>query len=384
MEVALVPGNHLGHIPEELLLDIIKQPCLSDLDLISFALTNRRHYRVAISPAYKAHIEQSHGLAIYWAIKNKRQRTLELLIENGMNPHMDFGSDDGHPPLDELGTAMDGLKFTKAYMPKAINFEQNIWATPLACAVIHGRNSMVRYLLDKGADLEGMSFGLCNCSHCMLRFSSLAGSTVPPRLNFEKNPWREAGEWIPLHYAICKGHASTAKLLLARGADAEDVGGGVPALFVATRFGRNEIVDYLIANSAADINAEGVTGLTALHVAFAARKFDLVDKYLEQGADIDSSCYGSNGPWTIFLMACAEGFFERALQYLQKGANARLIIEEFVRGSVVGQFTALRLIWQHKMDADDVRSGRLASAMALEKEIIARSKTDPSFNEESE
>lgn len=57
------PGSHLGRLADELLLEIIEQPCLSALDLISLALTNRRFYKITISAAYMAHVQDQGGLA---------------------------------------------------------------------------------------------------------------------------------------------------------------------------------------------------------------------------------------------------------------------------------------------------------------------------------
>lgn len=63
MAVAQSPVNQLDRLPDELILQIIEQPCLSVRDLIALARTSRRHYRIAISPAYKAHVENQYGLA---------------------------------------------------------------------------------------------------------------------------------------------------------------------------------------------------------------------------------------------------------------------------------------------------------------------------------
>lgn len=63
MAVAQSPVDHLNCLPDELILEVIEQPCLSVCDLIALARTSHRHYRITISPAYKAHVERQHGLA---------------------------------------------------------------------------------------------------------------------------------------------------------------------------------------------------------------------------------------------------------------------------------------------------------------------------------
>lgn len=68
------PGAHLDRLPDELILQIIEQSwfsacgkwqykVLSTRDLISLACTSHRHYRIAISTAYKRHVEEENGLA---------------------------------------------------------------------------------------------------------------------------------------------------------------------------------------------------------------------------------------------------------------------------------------------------------------------------------
>lgn len=75
MAVARDPGSHLDRLPDELLLQIIEQEwCLSVRDLISLACTSRRHYRIAISVAYKAHVEDEHGVASKYFVKTALAR----------------------------------------------------------------------------------------------------------------------------------------------------------------------------------------------------------------------------------------------------------------------------------------------------------------------
>lgn len=56
------PGACLDRLPDELLLAIIEQSCLSPRDLVSLACTSRRHYRIAISTAYERHVKEENGL----------------------------------------------------------------------------------------------------------------------------------------------------------------------------------------------------------------------------------------------------------------------------------------------------------------------------------
>lgn len=67
---------HLDRLPNEILLLVIEQPCLSVPDLISLARTSRRYYGATISAAYKAHIKDEFGLASKFVRRVNRQSIL--------------------------------------------------------------------------------------------------------------------------------------------------------------------------------------------------------------------------------------------------------------------------------------------------------------------
>ncbi|KAG6356284.1 hypothetical protein INS49_015671 [Diaporthe citri] len=375
------PGACLDRLPDELLLGIIEQSC-------------RRNHKIAISTAYERHIKEENGLAtradntpqVYWAIGNEQHGTLKWLVENGVDVNMrdekTFGS-----PLDiGLLFRVHGLEKTKAFMEP--RFEARI--SPLAWAAFHGHDSMVGYLLDHGADVGQTSEKLCSCCdskllHCPRR--------LPDPLEFySRDPdddddsivdnggcWVDPGdsipEWKPLHYALCNEHESTARLLIERGADANNVGAyhGVTALHVATRWGLDNTIDYLLDNDCVDINAQSSQGVTALHMAQVAGRDDLVDKYLDRGADINLEYSDRSGPWTIFYMACAAGDYERALEYLKRGADLHFVLE----GEDRDPWTVMRLIYWSTDDAYECPMSRAYDRMKLEREIIARGKGSP-------
>jgi hypothetical protein len=63
MAVAQNPADPFDRLPDELILQIVEQPCLSVRDLISLARTSHRHYRILISIAYEAHVRCHYGCA---------------------------------------------------------------------------------------------------------------------------------------------------------------------------------------------------------------------------------------------------------------------------------------------------------------------------------
>lgn len=256
--------------------------------------------------------------------------------------------------------------------------------SPLIWAAIHGKDSIVGFLLDHGAEIELKGSELCDCRHELLRCP--ASLPDPPR--FERDPdddvnslpeWVHSEEyvqyWTPLHYAICNQHPSTAKLLLERGANAGCVGGHVTALHVATRWEVDELIEYLLGNNLVDINARNHEGVTAVHLAHVAGRYDLVDSYLDHGADINLAYSAESGPWTIFSMACAEESFERALTYLQRGADPSFVLE----GEDEDPWTVMRLIyWPRDFDTYWYPLQNAGTMMDLEKEIMAVTRRTPS------
>lgn len=383
----------LDHLPVELVLLIIGERCLSARHLISLARTSHRYYRIAISPAYKRHVERDCGLAskccaknalaqnhnkdspvlfkancmpeVYWAIQNEQQGTLERIVDSGVDVNMDHG--DGI--CENMGD--HNLQNTKAGIDyRDANF------SPLAWAASHGRDSMVAYLLDHGANIEQACCGLCKCYNELLR----CPSTLPDRPYFYDNRdpddslsplsdlFENTSDWSPLHYAICNQHDSTARLLLERGACARDVGSKVSALHVATRWEMRNIIDLLLDNNLVDIDSRNIHGVTALHMAYVAGRYDLVEEYLDKGANINLACSEKSGPWTILAMACADGSFGRALRYLRRGADPHFVIKKRMSND---RWTIMRFIYGCRDYECTYALKQIDARMALEQEIMA-------------
>lgn len=244
--------------------------------------------------------------------------------------------------------------------------------SPLAWAASLGRDSMVEYLLDHEADIEQKSRGLCNCSNELLHCpsDSLTAPEITGSGSADGNDWVY---WTPLHYAICNRKASTAQLLLERGANARNVldpdnhYDRVTALHVAVRSESHGITNYLLDKDLVDINTQDAEGVTVLHMAHAACEYELVDELLDKGADITLAYDGETGPWTVFSMACAEGLFGQALEYLRRGADPHFVVES---RDGEDKFTVMRLIYRYAEESD-LDSEELDQRMELEREIIA-------------
>lgn len=307
---------------------------------------------------------------VYWAIENGRCGTLQRLIDNGADVNM-LDENRNLLDIDEILAEHD-LEYNWA----DIRLEYGARYSPLALAAYLGRDSMVTLLLDKGAALEMQSTQLCGCCNLLLRCAErLPDGPVFWELSHRDDAeYHRPGEdlvhdswWTPLHYAICQGHVSTAKLLLERGADARSVGkDGVNALHVATRKDMRKIINYLLEKNLVDINAQTERGVTALHLAHIAGNYNLVDVYLnDHGADINLGYTDESGPWTIFAMACAEGDFKQALYYVWKGADPSFVLDTEYDPNA---WTAMRYIYGRGCP-DELRRGDVR--IQLEKAIMA-------------
>ena len=112
--------------------------------------------------------------------------------------------------------------------PGYVNVRDNNGETPLFVAVDHYQVDMVRFLLENGADPDARS-----------KEGALQETTVP-------------GGWTPLEWAAIKSSdqaksGAIAELLIAAGADINDVGNdmGWPPVFVAIHEG-NKVVERIL------------------------------------------------------------------------------------------------------------------------------------------
>lgn len=310
---------------------------------------------------------------VYWAIENEQHATLGRLFEHGVEVNVPK-DDDYILRLREIFDTM-GNPCMKAYeVTEKLDLEARV--SPLGWAASLGRDSMLEYLLDHDADIEQRSSGLCTCSDDLLCCPRGLPQTPEFRMVDRHQDW-DFVWWTPLHYAICNRKASTAQLLLERGAsafnlaDIDDDNHQVTALHVATRWRSYDTINYLLDKDLFDINAQNIFGVTVLHLAHLACEYHLVDKFLDKGADINLDFYKETGPWTVFSLACADLQFDRALQYLWRGADPHFVLED----PDGDEFTVMRLIYYGVFDlaAED-----RAERMVLEQEIIAGGRWSPS------
>lgn len=125
-----------------------------------------------------------------------------------------------------------------------------------AVTVIRGLEGILTYLLDSGAQVNAIT---------------------------EK----EDGTWTPLLAAICSQNMPSLKFLLDRGADVNQVVGGITPLLRATYWQDGQMVKLLLGHGA-DVKFADNKGLTALMRVAESARFDIMDLLLGAGADMDA------------------------------------------------------------------------------------------------
>lgn len=154
-----------------------------------------------------------------------------------------------------------------------VNARERIDGTPLMLAVKNGHRSVVKCLVEHGADVS----------------KHLFGST-------------------PLVEAVVAGHADIVQYLIQQGADvnAQMFGTRETALMTAAFRDQKQIVEMLL-DSGADVDAQG-SRFTALSAAAYGKRKEVAELLIVRGANINLGCFGYRR--TAFMRAAEVGSIE--------------------------------------------------------------------------
>ncbi|KFY78498.1 hypothetical protein V498_09097, partial [Pseudogymnoascus sp. VKM F-4517 (FW-2822)] len=146
-----------------------------------------------------------------------------------------------------------------------VNLATEIGRTPLASAITQGHESVVKLLLDNGANMKE-----------------------------QENDGRP-----PLSLAVWIGQEAVVEVLLKEGAniDAQDRYGWT-ALSLAARSGQEAAVELLL-NNGADIEAKDRFGMTPLSLAACSGQEAVVKLLLKKGADIEAQDFEGQTPLSL-------------------------------------------------------------------------------------
>uniref|UniRef100_A0A7S1XVD9 Uncharacterized protein n=1 Tax=Phaeomonas parva TaxID=124430 RepID=A0A7S1XVD9_9STRA len=169
---------------------------------------------------------------------------------------------------------------------------------PLAVAVEHGQEEIVRCLLERGADTDVSRYA----QRSPLHVAALAGNVAVAKLLLDgaSTAQRGADGETPLHCAATEGYVDMARLLLDRGADPNltdndsrtplhlaamettPLTASAPFFSGASR-GSIAVADLLLIRNA-NVRAVDALGRTPLHYAVTKRKGQMVELLLAGGA----------------------------------------------------------------------------------------------------
>ncbi|KAF3407345.1 Ankyrin repeat domain-containing protein 50 [Talaromyces pinophilus] len=173
-----------------------------------------------------------------------------------------------------------------------IREENTVGQTPLCWAAETGSNIMIKFLLDRGMEIESPSYD---------------GQT--PLSNNGKSP---------LLWALEKGQEATADLLLQKGATIEDPSiYGWASLFRALESGQIEAFQFLLDGNAST-NERNTLGQTPLAWAAEQGKSFIMKMLLDKAPDLEAK---SNNGQTALSWAAAYGQVSAVRLLLDHGAN---------------------------------------------------------------
>lgn len=182
--------------------------------------------------------------------------------------------------------------------PALLEARDNFQRTPLhwACRGVH--LDLVKYLVERGADVNAVDINGIAALHSVASRGHLEAARILIENGARIDQQSTIDLSTPLHYAVAGGYEEVVSLLLAKGArvDVRNIDERT-ALHVAAQAGDaaiiRELMDALKASDPASLNLQDFDGNTALHLACESGRVDIVSSLVNGGADINlRNCVG--------------------------------------------------------------------------------------------
>lgn len=372
----------LDRLPNEVLC-LVASFLKKKYDLAALSRTSRQCYQIASPILWKREAASERPGALHWAVENGERAVLDRALEAGVSPsriayahkpksriepiykwwnyHDSYyddpewrlgSNDDESVDLDPGYVLHDRCDCYEEGCDEGI-FNESLWE-PIHVAASKGRMDMIGVLLDKGANIDALSWGICLCRPHLPVEAFRDNQTV----DADELDALYGGGWTPLHVAICHGQIETAKYLLKRGAshviyqgieveleegplqgDEEPQDPGrflLTAMHHAAKHDHVELLQFLLEEGyQTTVNAEGPFMGTPLIQAIWYGKWDTVVPWLlKNGADLEIRLIETR--LTPLMMACFSRRFDDAVRLIDLGAD--------VSQMAIHQFSILHLV----------------------------------------
>ncbi|MCJ1284853.1 hypothetical protein MMC26_004190 [Xylographa opegraphella] len=210
--------------------------------------------------------------------------------------------------------------FAKILQSASVNAKDSYDRTPLSHAAEEGHSTVVKQLLEAGADIESkdqrgqtsLHYAVGNGHLAVVKQLLEAGADIESK--------GQRGQ-TSLHYAVGNGHLAVIKQLLEAGAKVESKDKeGQTSLHYAAENGHLAVVKQLL-EAGAEIDSKDIDGRTPLSHTAGKGHSTVVKQLLEAGAEIDSK---NNHGQTPLLYAVWVGYSTVVKQLLEAGAEVDL------------------------------------------------------------
>jgi quinoprotein dehydrogenase-associated probable ABC transporter substrate-binding protein len=206
---------------------------------------------------------------------------------------------------------------TQAEVDRALASGSDI-NTELNNAIVGRDLGRVKYLLDKGADVNGRD----KLGYTPLTNATRLGDSAIAALLLERKADPRLADhdgWTPMLYAAWLDDAATVQLLARQGVDIEGANAsGLSPLGVAAQYNKLKSVEALLGLGAQIDKKMGGAGYTPLMLAVAGGSNDVVKSLVKHGASVNVS---NEGGVTPLMIAAARNQTQTAELLLQAGAS---------------------------------------------------------------